>query len=177
MIEPQITIREKDYPFGIKSSIKFEADLPLTQGVDVVLAGEKSKEIIFRIFNNILNLSNITDAYNVKVLFVDNLNTLSQSIAPISQGWIYIRQYGYGEKSSGLSSSIDSYSSDIEEYSQFSGFYKLHRGSDGKLYTSKIRGSNNRVGFVELGVYVDVPIKEQTENYNFYMVIEYEYNI
>lgn len=98
MNAPTVTFR--DTSGNLLTSVSY-IQSALGQAVLPVLQGETSDSIYFRIYNNYGLLSNISQIYNIAITTYDGLGSGSKTcaISPVSQSWIHVQMYGYGENS------------------------------------------------------------------------------
>ena len=181
MIEPIITFQQQSYPFASLPNLTYTETAPDGVSLLPVLQGESSDHWSFRIFNNFLLNTGVANALNVQITTWDGVGGTSHTAntAPVSQNWFYVRQIGYGQKSSSLVSTTDAYTSYNGTFQAVGGtsYYTIEVSTDGTTtYRAINAGSNNNgLGFVSLDTYASVPQTANNATYNLAWSVSFEW--
>lgn len=172
---PDITIRQKDSPYGtISSFLYFQSKIG--SGALPVLQGESSEPFLFRVYNNFALNAGVSDALNVQITVYDGVgagsHTASQS--PASLSWLHVLENGFGESTTVANDPLTKYTGQDTPIGGVN-TYIPERGSAGVLGTSTITGSGSKAGFIQLKTYLTPPANATGDIYNFVITCLYEY--
>ena len=182
--QPVLTLRDIKSPFNV-ISINYVQSAAGGNNLPV-LQGQVSDPVLFRIYNNFALAAGIASAVNVTLTIFDGAGAGSHTCAllPVSQSWVHIQEYGYGENSV---PSPDLFTAYLGTDTAIGGnnpcgsdIYIPEVGSNGGTpFEHKIRAWNNGngVGFIEFQSYAQVPNQSgiQNQTYNFAISIMYEW--
>lgn len=172
---PLITFQSASAPYPVVSSFNL-AQSSIGGNFLPVLQGENSNLYTFRVYNNFSLASSIATAINVKIGAFDGVGVASETATKsvTAQQWLRVYETGFGEGSvaAGL-------------YTQYLGtdtaiggnnYYQPDVGSDGTT-TPYIRAGSttNGLGFIEIGVYAELPDMVGMFSWTFALVVQYEW--
>lgn len=181
--QPVLTLRDIVTPFNTVSLNYVQSaaggnNLP-------VLQGQNSNPILFRVYNNFALSAGIASAVNVSITTYDGSGSGSHTCAllPVSQSWVRIQEYGYGENSV---ASPDQFTSYLGSDTAIGGntpcgtnTYTPEIGSDGSTTQNQIRAfsTGSGTGYIEFSTYAQIPDSSIVQNqlYNFAISVNYEW--
>ena len=176
---PDITFRSASSPYNALSAIAYVQSSPGGNNLPV-LQGQNSNLINLRIYNNYADNAGIADALNVAVTTFDGPTLVSHTAfkALVSQSWIRIYEYGYGENSTppGLFTSFLGTDTAIGGAPAGTNKYFPERSSNGQAQSAIRAGTDtNGVGFIEFQTYAQVPPAAPNSTTTFALSVSYEW--
>jgi hypothetical protein len=171
-----ITFRDDDDPsIELTSLIYYQQKYP--QGNKLPVKGHEISNIIrFRIYNNYdLELRSV-DAFNVSISAYDDYTATTENNQPVKARWIRLQEIGYGEGSVAPGNLTDYIGEDLPIKGKQEPLIP-ERGSDGGP-NPVIRGrSDYLMGFIRFKTYAELPPQVIPADYDFVIVIEYDFII
>ncbi len=180
--QPVLTFRNVTTPFSTISTLNYVQSAAGGNNLPV-LQGQNSDPILFRIYNNFALSAGIASAINISITTYDGALVGSHTCAllAVSQSWIHIQEYGYGENSV---TSNDYFTYYLGSDTAIGGSgpcgsdtYVPEAGSDGSS-SAYIRAysNTNGMGYIEFQTYAALPVSGvQNTTYNFAVSCYYEW--
>lgn len=178
---PVITFRD---PLGnLLSSISYIQNSP-AGSVLPIAANNGSVAVLFRTYNNYALASSIASAFNISLTVYDGVgaNSKTCTLLPVSQSWVRIQMYGYGENSV---DSPDFFTKYLGSETAIGGngpcgsnIYIPERSSDGVDALNEIRAysNGNGMGYLEFSTSVSTPTSIPSQTYTFGLSVFYEWH-
>lgn len=179
---PQLTFQ--DTLGNVLSSISYIQTSP-TGDTLPVNQGYNSNANLFRIYNNYALTAGIASALNVTLTTYDGIGAGSKTcmVTPVSQSWVHMQMYGYGENSTASTVPFTYY---LGADTPIGGntpcgtnIYSPERGSDGVIGSDQIRAysTGNGLGYIEFSTYTSLPYSGVVNaSYVFAIVCQYDWS-
>lgn len=180
--QPVLTFRNVTTPFSTISTLNYVQSAAGGNNLPV-LQGQTSDPYLFRIYNNFALTAGIASAQDIHITIYDGSGAGSHTCAflPVSQSWIHIQEYGFGENSV---TSNDYFTSYLGIETAIGGnapcganIYTPEYGSDGTTNPNIRAYSNtNGMGYIEFQSTAVLPVSGVSNTtYTFSLSVSYEW--
>src|SRR5579872_7240488 len=161
--QPVLTIQNVSSPFSSIPTLSYVQSAAGGNNLPV-LQGQTSNPILFRLYNNFALAAGIASAQDIHITVYDGSLAGSHTCAflPVSQSWVHIQEYGYGENSV---TNPDQFTMYVGNDTAIGGnapcggnIYTPEYGSDGTT-SPRIRAwsNTNGVGYIEFQTLAKLP--------------------